>query len=270
MKPFALLVPMLVCASAFAQSIGPEKGTLFIHGGGRLTREATQEFIRLAGGPDAPFVIIPTAEPGEDWGAEYVAQSFLARSGAKDVTVLHTRDRSVADSADFVAPLLRARGVWFGGGRQWRLADSYLHTRTERELHAVLARGGVIGGSSAGATIQGSYLVRGALEGNEIMMSPGHEEGFGFLKNAAIDQHANTRQRENDLMPVVAAHPELLGMALDEATTVVVRGDRVHALGEGRVIFHYLGFKSGPEGKRYLQLAPGEELDLRTRLKILP
>lgn len=271
MKPLALFaLLMLLRVSAFAESIGPENGTLFIHGGGRLTREATEEFIRLAGGTGAPFVIIPTAEPGEDWGAEYVAKSFLARSGAKDVTVLHTRDRLEADSAAFVAPLLRAKGVWIGGGRQWRLADSYLRTRTERELHAMLARGGVIGGSSAGATIQGSYLVRGALEGNELVMAPGHEEGFGFLKKSAIDQHVNTRKRENDLVPVITAHPELLGMALDEATAVVVRGDRLRALGAGRVIFHYLGFQSGPAGKRYLQLAPGDELDLKTRLKIVP
>ena len=271
MKAFVLLAALLLLrVSARAESIGPENGTLLIHGGGRLTRETTQEFIRLAGGIDAPFVIIPSADPGEDWGAEYVAKSFLARSGAKDVTVLHTRDRAVADSAEFVAPLLRAKGVWFGGGRQWRLADSYLHTRTERELHAVLARGGAIGGSSAGATIQGSYLVRGAVEGNAVMMSPGHEEGFGFLKNSAIDQHANTRQRDNDMEPVIAAHPELLGVTLDEATAVVVRGGRMRALGDGRVILHYADFKAGPDGKPHLQLATGEEFDLRTRLKIRP
>ena len=166
--------------------------------------------------------------------------------------------------------MLRAKGVWLGGGRQWRLADSYLHTRTERELHAVLARCGVIGGSSAGATIQGSYLVRGAVEGNEVMMAKGHEQGFGFLKNSAIDQHVNTRHRENDLTPVITTHPELLGMALDESTTVLVRGDRLKMFGDGRVIFHFQGFKSGPDGNHYLQLAPGEEFDLQTRLKILP
>ena len=63
-----------------------------------------------------------------------------------------------------------------------------------------------MGGSSAGATIQGSYLVRGAPEGNQIMMSPGHEEGFGFLRLSAIDQHVNTRKRAEDLRPVLAKH----------------------------------------------------------------
>src|SRR4030095_8855657 len=98
----------------------------------------------------------------DDWGADYIAKSFLTRAGAKNVAVLHTRDRNVANSTTFVEPLLKARGVWIDGGRQWRLADAYLGTRTQTELQNVLARGGVIGGSSAGATIQGSYMVRGA------------------------------------------------------------------------------------------------------------
>ena len=54
-----------------------------------------------------------------------------------------------------------ANAVWFNGGRQWNIVDSYANTLTYREFHKVLERGGVIGGSSAGATIQGDYLVRG-------------------------------------------------------------------------------------------------------------
>jgi len=64
----------------------------------------------------------------------------------------------------FVAPLQNANAVWFGGGRQWRLVDSYKNTKTEIMIGKVLERGGVVGGSSAGATIQGSYLARGDTE----------------------------------------------------------------------------------------------------------
>ena len=71
-----------------------------------------------------------------------------------------------------------ATGVWIPGGRQWRLVDSYLNTRTHRELQRVLERGGVVGGTSAGASILGSYLVRGSPETNTIVMAPGYEEGF--------------------------------------------------------------------------------------------
>src|SRR6185295_4962020 len=140
-----------------------------------------------------------TADENDDKGGRIAA--FMKAMGATNVTVLHTRDPKVADTDDFVKPLLTAKGVWLGGGRQWRLADAYLGTRVIKELFAVLERGGAIAGSSAGATIQGSYLVRGAPQGNMIMMAPGHEVGFGFLKVSAIDQHWATRKRQQDLIP---------------------------------------------------------------------
>ncbi len=73
--------------------------------------------------------------------------------------------------------------------------DSYLNTKTEKEIFNLLDRGGVVGGSSAGASIQASYLLRGARSGNGVLMAAGYEEGFGFLKNTAVDQHVNTRDR---------------------------------------------------------------------------
>lgn len=247
-----------------AVTSGPEKGTLFIHGGGAFPKEQADEFIRLAGGVDAVFVLIPSADAGEEWGEKYIERSFLRRRGVKNIRVLHTRDRRQADSDEFVAPLKEAGGVWFGGGRQWRLADSYLGTKTQQELSQVLARGGVIGGSSAGATIQGSYLVRGAPEGNHVMMSPGHEDGLGFLKHAAIDQHVLARKRENDLATVIDAHPELLGIGIDEGTAIVVTQDRFRVFGTSRVVIHHKDVQN-EDGKRYFLLQPGEEFDLARR-----
>ena len=93
-----------------------------------------------------------------------VVQSWLKR-GVKNVKMLHTHDPKVADTEAFVKDLRTADAVWFNGGRQWNIVDSYANTLTYRELHKVLERGGVIGGSSAGATIQGEYLVRGDTSG---------------------------------------------------------------------------------------------------------
>jgi cyanophycinase len=261
------LLPLVLAATtAIAEpKTGPANGSLLIHGGGKLGAETLNEFIRLAGGVDANFVIIPTAEPGEDWGGKYVARSFLTRAGAKHVTVVHTRDRAVADSTAFVEPLTKANAVWLDGGRQWRLADAYLGTRTLKEIHGVIARGGVVGGSSAGATIQGSYMVRGAPEGNTIMMAKGHEEGFALLRNSAIDQHVIARHREEDMLPVIAAHPELLGFGIDEGTALIVQGDRARVIGPSKVAIYDHAFTPGPDGRHYFFLNPGDVLDLLTR-----
>jgi cyanophycinase len=186
----------------------------------------------------------------------------------KHVTVLHTRDRKIANSEKFVEPLRHASGVWFEGGRQWRLADAYLGTRVEREVKSLLARGGVVGGASAGATIQGSFLVRGdpAHPGNpdgdnRIMMVPGHEAGFGLLPGSAIDQHVLVRHREDDLDPVIAAHPRLLGIGIDQGAAILVHGDTFKAM-DGEVLIHD-GKKHA--GKEYYILKPGETFNLRTR-----
>jgi cyanophycinase len=242
------------------ESTGPPKGALVISGGAEIQPIVTR-FVELAGGPDARFVFIPTATES-DATIPRAGESWKRRFGVKNVTVLHTRDRAEADSEKFVAPLREANGVWFGGGRQWRLVDAYHQTRTQRELEAVLDRGGVIGGGSAGATIQGSYLVRGAREGNHIMMAKGYEEGFGYVRNVAIDQHLLTRHREDDLVPVVDAHPGLLGIGLDDQAAVVVQGDRLEVIGKGRV-----GVYDGKDhdGKRYYFLAVGDRFDLKGR-----
>jgi cyanophycinase len=246
-------------------SAGPDHGALVIVGGGAVGPEIAARFVALAGGPESEFVVIPTASETERIDTKRAAERFARTFGVENVTVLHTRDRAEADTDAFVAPLKKAKGVWYDGGRQWRLVDSYLNTRTQRELDAVLARGGVIGGSSAGATIQGSYLVRGAREGNRIMMAKGYEEGFGHVRNVAIDQHIIPRHREQDLVPVIEAHPELLGLGIDESTAVVVQGDRFEVIGKS-VVGIYDG--EDHDGKRYYFLNQGEHFDLKERRRL--
>jgi cyanophycinase len=261
---FLALSLLAVCG--FAASIGPEKGTLIIAGGGKLGPEIVGRFIDLAGGKDAPLVFIPTAEENDPPNAT-AENNLLTQAGCTHLTILHTRDRKVADSEEFVRPLETARGVWFEGGRQWRLVDSYLNTRTEREIRSVLERGGVVGGTSAGATIQGSFLVRGAREGNTIMMAPGYETGLGFLKNAAIDQHIITRHRENDLNAVINLHPDLLGIGIDEGTAIVVHGDRFEVVGRSKVFIHDAR-AAAAAGHPYYTLDSGDWFDLQARREL--
>jgi cyanophycinase len=220
-------------------------------------------FLSLAGGADVPIVVIPTAGGGDEYDQYWGGLRQFKSAGATDLTVLHTKDRAVANSEEFVDPIKRARGVWFSGGRQWRLADSYLDTRVHEELWALLERGGVIGGSSAGATIQGSYLARGDTRTNTIMMGD-HEVGMGFLKNSAIDQHLLRRNRQFDLIEIIEAHPDLLGIGIDENTAIVVQGDRFDVIGQGYVAIYDHRSQLDSGGKFYF-LAPGDRFNLGTR-----
>ena len=264
-----------------SRTVGPEKGWLVIQGGGTVTNEVKERFVALAGGADKNFVFIPTAlsdneivhvvpvaKPDTGIDPDKMKPYYSTWFNVTHVTVLHTRDRARANSDGFVEPLRRASGVWIDGGRQWRLVDAYLGTAVEREIKALLARGGVVGGGSAGATIQGSFLVRGAPgdarnpDGdNTIMMSPGHETGFGLLPNSAIDQHVNTRGREADLDAVISAHPQLLGIGIDEGAAIVVHRDSFFVVG-GRVTIHD---GKQHDGASYYFLSSGQAFNLTTR-----
>ena len=247
---------------------GPENGTLIIVGGGGMPQVIFDRFFEAAGGKDAKLVVVPTAGSEASYDETSRSVKMFQKAGATDVHLLHTRDPKEADTAEFSAVLKDAKALWFAGGRQWRLADSYLGTKTEAAFHDVLKRGGVIGGSSAGATIQGSYLVRGAPEGNHIMMSPGHEAGFGFLRNAAIDQHLLARKRENDLLPVIRKHPQLLGVGIDEATAIVLKGQTAEVIGKSKVLFYDIALEKTLGEKFYITLDPGDRYNLRARREL--
>lgn len=259
----AVLLTLSVPAGVFAQEVGPANGSLVIVGGALRDPRILERFIDLAGGPDAPIVVIPTAGTRERYDEYWPGLRQFREAGATNLTVLHTRDRDEADLDGFTAPLRNARGVWFTGGRQWRLADSYLDTKVHDELWTLLERGGVIGGSSAGATIQGSYLARGDTRTNTVMVGD-HEEGLGFLKNVAIDQHLLRRNRQFDLVEIIEVRPELLGIGIDENTAIIVRGDNFEVVGESYVAIYDHG-RSLDSGGLFYFLAPGDRFDLARR-----
>ncbi|WP_051554771.1 cyanophycinase [Maribacter antarcticus] len=245
---FSLLILIFSCQNTVnkskktqSQSIGPTNGALLIGGGG-ITDEMWKVFYDLAGGKSAKLVIIPTAfdENSINYDPEFkiLKRQFTAR-GFDDIQFMHTRDTLVADSDEFVQPLKTATAVWLTGGRQWRTADTYLDTKTHLELKNVLKRSGIIGGHSAGASIQASYLARGGrdLDGNyKIIGNP--EVGFGFVTNTAFDQHHLDRNRQYDMFELLKIRPELLGIGVDEHTAIIVQGNEFEVIGDKYVAIY--------------------------------
>jgi len=269
-RPAAPTLP----ASVGPAEYGPASGTLVIVGGGNtLGTGIVEKFIELAGGPEKRFIIVPTAGGNRNQDGtirEYKEETVVAgwlKRGVKNVRMLHTHDPKVADTEEFVKDLRQADAVWFDGGRQWNIVDSYANTLTLREFHKVLSRGGVIGGSSAGATIQGDYLVRGAIAGAQIMMTPEkeHENGFAFLRKTAIDQHINARNRRDDLIDVIQKMPHLLGIGLSEGTAIVVKGDTFEVMGKWKVAIHDNQRLYQPWEKPYYVLSAGDVYDMKAR-----
>jgi len=282
LSALALLLGGVLSIPATAQetpAYGPARGALIIAGGGALQGTGiVEKFIELAGGAErGRFVVVPTSGGNFDadgnpriYDEGQVLRSWRER-GLKHVTMLHTWDPAVADTEEFARPLEDATAVWFNGGRQWNFVDSYAGTRTYDAFHRVLERGGVIGGSSAGATIQGEYLVRGDTEGSSVVITDEkeHEEGFRFLRQVAIDQHVNARNRWDDIVPLIEQRPELLGLGLSEGTAIVVSGDRFQVMGKWKVAVHDNTRPHQPWEKTYFVLSPGDVYDMKARRVIV-
>ena len=286
-----ILLSMALCHASFCQPgpltvhpspprHGPEHGSLLIIGGNvGSTASVWNKFTELAGGKDNAHIVVVTAAFGDSAAYDQKDVDTVKKyTGVKDVVLLHTNDLRTANSEQFIAPLKRATGVYFIGGRQWRIADCYLNTLTHQAFLDVLQRGGVIAGSSAGASIQGSFLWRGDTRGADILIGD-HTQGLGFLKNSVIDQHLLRRNRQFDLVNLIEKAPQLIGIGLDEATAILVQGDTLQVIGRSYVaIYDYAtilnsrrehtgseeqgaAISSGP----FFFLGEGQKYDLKNR-----
>lgn len=246
------------------------RGWLVIEGGSYPVNPVVAErFRELVGGADAKVLLVPTAMADSEVTPELNA-SAARDLGLRNYEVFNTHDRSVADSEQFAARIRGARGVWFGGGRPGRLAEAYLGTRTHRELESFYKQGGVIGGSSAGAMILSSFLVRGGVDSEDFrnLISNRNRVGFGFLPHAAIDVHVSQRPNgEGDLAPLVAAHRGVLGIGVDAGTAVVVHGNQFEVIGGPRARVTVTD-GGRHDGKPYYFLKQGDRFDLARRVPI--
>ena len=215
--------------AAAGLAAGETAGALVIVGGGGLPNVIRDRFLELAGGRKARLVVIPTASMRADRPEALKSFAFWKSQDVASVKLLHTRDPKQANDPEFVKPLAEATGVWLSGGDQSRLVAAYHGTQVEHELQQVLARGGVIGGTSAGAAVMSNLMIQG---GNPMARLG---QGFGFLTGMVVDQHFFNRNRLNRLLDVLARNPSYLGLGIDEQTAVVVKGHTLTVLGDAQV-----------------------------------
>jgi len=253
---------------------GPAHGALVISGGAETTTDIYKRFIELAGGPGSLILVVPTSGNADKYDDTCDCLRWLKLAGATNLKLLHTTDRAVANSDAFVEPIRNARGIWFAEGNSWRYQDAYLDTKVQTEVMALLDRGGVVGGGSAGARIQSDYLpLRSPEPSTRAITKSRWRNGFALVRNVIIDPHVLARNRQFDLIGMVKAHPNMLGIGIDEDAAIVVRGDRFDVIGNSYAIIYDNQRQIAPDGGETLRttggqfymLRPGDSYDMQSR-----
>ncbi len=205
------------------------RGTLLLCGGGTIPQSIREEFYQLGNGKEGTLILIPTASPRSDGGDYSLWIDYWSSFRWKSIDVVHVRNRDGAFDPLLVQKMQQATAVWLSGGEQQRLSDRYVGTPIEKELHALLTRGGVVGGTSAGAAIASSTMIASGV------IEPMFAEGMQFLPSTIIDQHFSQRNRQGRLIQAIAAYPNQIGVGIDESTGLIVIQDRTRVVGEGGV-----------------------------------
>jgi cyanophycinase len=277
--PLAIILFLSYCISISAQ----DKGHLVIIGGGEKTQPILQKIIDFAGGKDSKIIIIPNASSVPEEAGQYTVDEFKYLGCTNVDYILFKREE--ADNDSIVNKLSDATGIFFSGGDQSYLTRDMLGTKLLDRVFQIYNSGGVISGTSAGAAVMSEVMITGnelinkdssdsfvSIQKNNIEVKP----GFGFIKTAFIDQHFIKRKRLNRTISVVLEYPKLIGIGIDESTSIIVNPDETfEVLGENQVIvFNATNCNNiktdnngnfGAENIKMDILLNGDKFDLRTK-----
>ena len=189
-------------------------------------------------GEESRIEVITTASQiPEEVGENYL--NAFGKLGAKNIGVMHIKDREDVLNPEYIKRIKKADGVMFTGGNQMRLTMIFggseilkiLIDRYENENF-------VIAGTSAGAMAMSNTMIyqgssTGALLKGEVKITT----GLAFIKDVIIDSHFVTRGRFGRLAQAVAANPGCIGIGLGEDTGVLVtEGNKMEAIGSGLIL----------------------------------
>jgi cyanophycinase len=202
-------------------------------------RTILEKFVAASGGDRARIAVIPTAS---SLGPEVVEvyDALFRKLGAADVVGVRPESREEAHDPDLVDQLASATGIFMTGGNQLKLSAIIGGTPLGDAIVDAHHRGVVVGGTSAGASIQSSHMVAFGGPGSTPKQRMTQvAAGLGLVDSTVIDQHFDQRNRYGRLLMIVAQSPQLLGIGVDEDTAAVVEHDDDHevlsVLGRGAV-----------------------------------
>jgi cyanophycinase len=219
-------------------------GYLLLAGGaefGKRMAEPDQKAIELAGGPNAPICIIPTAAAPDHnhVRAGNNGVNWFRSLGAKDVVSLPLVDKASAASDSIVHSLRNAKLIYLLGGFPEYLGKTLQNSPAWEAVLAAYQAGAVIAGSSAGAMVLCQYYY--SPDTGQVL------QGLGLVRNVLVLPHHETFGKgwAPRLLPTL---PGVTLLGIDERTGLLDDGygENWLVLGQGTATLY-----QGSETKVY-------------------
>ena len=211
-------------------------GALIIIGGHEDKEGARTILKEVAGRVQGRKLVIATVASHQPEGYFDSYVKGFEDLGVGELVELYLNQRTETHHPDKLQLLDDAAGVFFTGGDQLRISSQIGDTEIERRVRTLYERGGVIAGTSAGASVMSDTMLVKGTSGESYRIGDLHmAPGLGLMRDAIIDQHFAERGRFGRLLGAVAHNPRVLGLGVDEDTAMVVEGDRFRVIGSGAV-----------------------------------
>jgi cyanophycinase len=255
------------------------KGKLFIIGGGHKPPSLIKKMVEVAQMDSTDYVlVVPTASSLIDTAVFYGIKQFTEAGVQKVIPLYAATPHEYTDSV--IGLIKKARLIYFSGGDQNNLTRAFLNTPALQAFHEAYINGSTLAGTSAGAAIMSQKMITGdqkkhpvytgyfkTIEADNMEL----KDGFGFLKNAIVDQHFIKHQRMNRLIAVSLENPGLLCIGIDESTAIVVKSNSAMVTGKSQVVTiksnaEQVKISNGLIGGQNLQLSiylPGEKFSIK-------
>jgi cyanophycinase len=236
---------LFYCVSATAQQRPAlPKGKLFIIGGGDRSPALMRSLVAAAALEPKDYVIVlPMSSESPDTGYYYFKADLQPACTNAIVNFNFTAEKT--SYKNWLDSLEHAKLIFITGGSQDRFMKVVLNTPVFKAIHKAYANGATIAGTSAGAAVMSQHMITGNELTDTIYRSTFRKvadknieitEGLGLLTTAVIDQHFIVRSRYNRLLSALARYPSLSCIGIDEATAIIVQGNKVKVVGESQVV----------------------------------
>jgi cyanophycinase len=257
----------------------PSPGPLIVIGGGEDKTGEREILKAVADRIDGGKLVLATIASHQPEGYFEAYREAFADLGIGELIELYVNDRGETHDPEKIALFDDAAGVFFSGGDQLRISSQIGDTPVEQRVREIHRRGGLIAGTSAGASVMSETMLVGGASAESHRIGDLHmAPGLGLIRDAIIDQHFAERGRIGRLLGAVAHNPRMLGVGIDEDTAIYVEGETFRVLGTGAVYVvdaEGVSVSNIAEAKaacalsmhdvRLHVLAAGDSFDLRSR-----